>query len=212
MTLQRSNGSKVIRDGKGKTDAQGRFSFDVPANVSEYPQSQTFELEAEITDLSNQAVAGRVSVVVHSGRFYIGLRPQRYVGTVGEEQGVDVITLDTKGITVTNQAVDLQVFRREWFSAREKQADGSFLWRSAFTDTLITTLNVEYREYRRGRRSIHAGCRRHLPRAGPRDRRRGQPGSERHLPLGGRQRLCQLADGGPRPHRPHRRQEAVRAG
>ena len=137
-----SNGSKVIRDGKGKTDAQGRFSFDVPANVSEYPQSQTFELEAEITDLSNQAVAGRVSVVVHSGRFYIGLRPQRYVGSVGEEQGVDVITLDTKGITVTNQAVDLQVFRREWFSAREKQADGSFLWRSAFTDTLVSNLSV----------------------------------------------------------------------
>ena len=73
-----------------------------------------------------EAVAGRARVVVHRGQFYVGLRPQRYVGASGEEQGVDVITLDTKGVTVTQQTVDLQFLRREWYSVREKQTDGSY--------------------------------------------------------------------------------------
>ncbi len=134
--------SKVIRDGKGKTDAQGHFRLDLPADVNEYSQSRTFQIEVEVSDINNQSVASRTTVVVHRGKFYIGLRPQKYVGAVGQEQAVDVITLDTKGVTVTNQALTAEVYRRQWYSVREKQADGNLAWRSSFTDTLVTQSSV----------------------------------------------------------------------
>ena len=137
-----STGGKVIRDGKGQTDAQGRFRFELPADVSEFPQSQSFVLETEVTDVNNQAVASRATVPVHKGRYYIGLRPQRYVGTVGKEQAVDVITVDTRGLTVTNQTLAVSIYQRQWYSVREKQEDGSFRWRSSYTDTLVAESGV----------------------------------------------------------------------
>ena len=134
-TVGRRAQGKVLSEGKGKTDKQGGFSFSVPADLSEFPQSQSFTLEADVTDINNQAVASRTTVIVHKGQVYIGLRPQRYVGSAGDEQAVDVISVDTKGITVTNQAVTVSFYQREWYSARVKQTDGSFVWQSAYTDT-----------------------------------------------------------------------------
>jgi uncharacterized protein YfaS (alpha-2-macroglobulin family) len=138
----RNGGPKVIRDGRGKTDAQGTYRFNVPADVNEFPLSQSFVLETEVTDINNESVASRTTVVVHKGRFYTGLRPQQYVGATGKEQFVDVITVDTKGLTVTNQTLGMSFYQRQWFSVREKQVDGGFTWRNSFTDTLISTATV----------------------------------------------------------------------
>ena len=181
----------------------------MPADVSEYPQSQSFVLEAEITDLNNEVVASRTTVVVHKGKFYIGLRPQQYVGATGKEQAVDVITVDTKGITVTNQTVAMSFYQRQWFSVREKQVDGSFAWRNSFTDTLVSDLTLPPAPPARpwpGSLPPRAA-----PTASwPRDRRRRQQGPQRHLPVGVRHLLRQLADGGQRPDGPRGRQEGVR--
>jgi uncharacterized protein YfaS (alpha-2-macroglobulin family) len=133
---------EVVSEGQGRLDAEGKFTFEVPADVGEYPLSQVFTIDVEITDINNQAVSNRASAVVHKGNFYIGLRPQEYVGTVGDEQAIDVITLDTKGLTVTNQAVDVSFYQRTWYSVKEKREDGSFYWTSHYTDTLVSKTQV----------------------------------------------------------------------
>ncbi len=142
LTTDRMQQGQVIRQGKGKTDAAGRFHFEVPADLKDFPLSQNFTLEAEITDINNQSVSSRTTVPVHKGQYYIGLRPQRYVGTVGQEQAVDVITVDTKGLTVTNQALTVSFFEHKWYSVQEKSADGNLYWKSAYTDTLVSKMNV----------------------------------------------------------------------
>jgi len=133
---------EVVSEGQGITDAEGHFTFQIPADVSEYPLSQVFTIDVEVTDINNQAVSNRASAVVHKGHFYIGLQPQRYVGQVGEEQGVNVITVDPQGEPVGNQPLNAKVYRREWYSVREKREDGSFYWTSAYTDTLLTEVQV----------------------------------------------------------------------
>ncbi|MFQ5854622.1 MAG: Ig-like domain-containing protein, partial [Anaerolineae bacterium] len=133
---------EVVSEGEGTLGDEGKFSFTVPADVSEYPLSQVFTIDVEITDINNQAVANRAGAVVHKGDFYIGLRPQEYVGSVGEEQAIDVITVDTQGLTVTNQVVDVSFFQRTWYSVKEKREDGSFYWTSSYTDTLVSTAQV----------------------------------------------------------------------
>jgi uncharacterized protein YfaS (alpha-2-macroglobulin family) len=142
LTTDRPRTGGVIRDGKGKTDAQGRFHFQVPADLKDFPLSQNFTIDVEITDVNNQSVSNRATVPVHKGYFYIGMRPQSYVGTVGKEQAVDVITVDTKGDPFPNQAVTVSFFQHEWFSVRQKREDGNFYWTSAYTDTLVSKAQV----------------------------------------------------------------------
>ncbi len=141
LTDRRRTG-EVVREGKGKTDAAGKFQVEVPADLRDYPLSQNFTLEAEITDINNQAVASRTTVPVHKGRFYIGMKPQRYVGSVGQEQAVDLLTVDTQGKTVAHQALTVSFFERKWYSVREKREDGFFYWKSAYTDTLSAKVDV----------------------------------------------------------------------
>ncbi len=132
----------VIREGKGTLDASGHFHFQVPADLKDFPLSQNFTIEAQVTDINNQAVSSRVVVPVHKGNFYIGLRPERYIGTVGQPAAVDAITVDTKGVTVTNQTVALSFYEHKWYNVQVKQSDGSLLWQSAYTDTLVSQVNV----------------------------------------------------------------------
>lgn len=133
---------EVIREGKGKTDGNGRFHLELPADLSEFPLSQVFTLEAEVTDINNQVVANRTTMVVHKGAIYVGLRPQRYVGMAGKEQAVDVLTVDTKGVPTGSIALSLSFYERQWYSVREKQEDGRLYWKSAYTDTLISTVDL----------------------------------------------------------------------
>ncbi len=139
---RRNRSGGFVREGKGKTDAQGKFSFEVPTDLKDFPLSQVFTLEVEITDINNQSVSSRIAVPVHKGKFYIGMRPQRYVGTAGQEQAVDTITVDTKGTAVPNQPLTISFFDREWYSVRQKGDNGYLYWESSYTDTLVSKDNV----------------------------------------------------------------------
>ncbi|HEY6040903.1 MAG TPA: alpha-2-macroglobulin family protein, partial [Anaerolineae bacterium] len=141
FTQRRVTGG-VIREGKGKTDSSGTFKVEVPADLKDIPLSQNFTIETEVVDINNQSVSSRATVPVHKGKFYIGLHPQKYVGTANQEQGVDIITVDSKGASVPNQALALSFYQREWYSVRAKDLDGNFYWKSAYTDTLESQVNV----------------------------------------------------------------------
>jgi hypothetical protein len=142
LTANRQRTGGVVSEGKGTTDKQGKFSFTVPADLKDYPLSQNFTIDVEITDINNSAVSSRVVVPVHKGQFYIGLKPQSYVGEVNKKQGVDVITVNPQGDPSPQQPVTISVYEHKWFSVREKDADGNFYWKSSYTDTLLSKVDV----------------------------------------------------------------------
>ena len=133
-----------ISQGEGKTDAQGRFSFSVPADINKFQRSQRFTFDITVQDVNNQAVSTQTSAVVHKGEFYIGLSPRSYVVTQGEPAQVDVITVDAQSQPVPDTKVDLVVSQIEWISVREKAEDGNSYWVSrpkktpVITETLTT--------------------------------------------------------------------------
>jgi uncharacterized protein YfaS (alpha-2-macroglobulin family) len=133
-----------ISQGAGKTDAQGRYTFSVPADISKYLQSQRFTFDITVTDLNNQAVSTQASAIVHKGSFYIGLRPEGYVSLVGDPSRVEVITVDPQSAPVPGTIVKLTVNRMEWYSVQQKAEDGRFYWETkvkktpVYTDTLTT--------------------------------------------------------------------------
>ena len=128
-----------ISQGEGKTDAQGRFSFSVPADISKFQRSQRFTFDITVQDVNNQAVSTQASAVVHKGEYYIGLSPRSYVVTQGEPAQVDVITVDAQSQPVPDTKVDLVVSQIEWMSVREKAADGNSYWVSRPKKTPVVT-------------------------------------------------------------------------
>lgn len=132
----------VRGQGTGKTDAQGRFAFTVPADVSSDKQSQTFTIEATVTDQNEQTVAAFTAVPVHKGQYYAGIRPHTYVATAGAPTLVDLVTIDQKGNRSPNIPVRVTVYLRQWRTVRERDAEGDLTYRSEYEDTLVQTVDV----------------------------------------------------------------------
>jgi uncharacterized protein YfaS (alpha-2-macroglobulin family) len=133
---------RVRSQGAGKTDAQGKFSFSVPGDVASDPVSQTFTLEATITDENGQEVSGSLAVPVHKGQFYIGIKPAEYVSNVGSKTDVDLITLDTEGKATGSVPVTVNVYERTWRTVRQRDTDGQQRYTSEHDDTLVDTVNT----------------------------------------------------------------------
>lgn len=134
-------GGGLIASGAGKTDSTGHFVVPVQADLGKNDYSQQFSIEAVVTDINDQVVANRVTVPVHQGMFYIGLSPEKYVGQVGEEQAVNVKTVDwdSKDLGQTNLTVVF--YLREWFNVQEQTNSGP-VWTTTFSDTAVTTQTV----------------------------------------------------------------------
>ncbi|MFN8482775.1 MAG: Ig-like domain-containing protein [Anaerolineae bacterium] len=133
---------EVIREGSGTTDSQGRLTFQMSQGLGDVPISQNYTIEVELTDVNGQSVTSRTVVPLHKANFYIGVAPQQYIGLARQEQRVNLIALDTQGISVTNQALTVNVFRREWYTTRQKESDGRFYLTSVYTDTRVVSLNT----------------------------------------------------------------------
>ncbi len=118
-----------IGQGGGKTDANGDFVIEVPADLGKAKQSQTFTVEAQVTDKSGQVVAGRTQVIVHAGTVYVGAAPEDYVTAANAPTKIDVIAVDWNSKPVPNTDVQVRAVEREWHSVQQVSPDdGSTTW------------------------------------------------------------------------------------
>jgi alpha-2-macroglobulin len=134
---------ELVTEGDGQTDAQGRFAFSLIADIAQRKQSQTYAVEVSVVDLNNQEVTANSLAIVHKGDFYIGLAPTSYVGTVGQEQTLQAITVDTQGLTRTNQSLQVVFYKHEWYSVQQLADDGNYYWTSKVRDTAVATQTVK---------------------------------------------------------------------
>jgi uncharacterized protein YfaS (alpha-2-macroglobulin family) len=82
---------QTLANGTANTNPDGKLNLDlpdVPASVT--PQTLTLELTAQ--DESGFQVSGRAQMTLHPADFYIGLRPDQWVGQSGKAIGFDVFT------------------------------------------------------------------------------------------------------------------------
>ena len=128
--------------GEGKTDANGVFTFSVPADVSADPLSQTFTLEATVTDENGQAVSDFKGVVVHKGRYYVGMKPEEYVASAGEDANVSVVSIDPDGKPVAGVRARVSIYERRWKTVRQRDPDGSQRYSSTADDTFVQAIDV----------------------------------------------------------------------
>lgn len=83
---------EYIKEGTGTTAADGSLTVEIPIEADD--NRWIYTLEATLTDESNLPVSARGSVTVSPDSFYIGLRPDSWVGRAGEPSGFDVRVVD----------------------------------------------------------------------------------------------------------------------
>jgi uncharacterized protein YfaS (alpha-2-macroglobulin family) len=136
---RRSAYGELIAEGEGVTDAEGRFTFSVDADIAEKVNSQRFTLEVTVTDINDQEVSNRTQALVHKGTYYIGLKPERYVGQVGEDVSVDIITVDWASEPAPDKELTVVFSEHNWYSVRKQAEDGRYYWESVVEDTPVYT-------------------------------------------------------------------------
>ncbi len=135
-------GGGEIATGEGTTDGSGQFMIELPADLRDATQSLTYTIEATVTDESGQAVSGRADVIVNKAEVYVGVRPQEYVATVGQETGVDLTVVDWEGEPIRGAAVDVEVVERRWSSVQQEDDAGRTIWSWEVEDIPVTTGSV----------------------------------------------------------------------
>ena len=84
---------RFINEGTDQTSSDGTLSINLTAiPKSDSPQILTFEVTA--TDETGLPVSARTEATVHPAEFYIGLRPDQWIGTAKSEFGFEVYTVD----------------------------------------------------------------------------------------------------------------------
>ncbi|MGZ9221132.1 MAG: Ig-like domain-containing protein [Anaerolineales bacterium] len=82
-----------IQEGTGQTTPEGILSIELPA-IPESDSGQIVTLEVTAQDESGFPVSARSEVRVHPADFYIGLRPDQWIGRADSPIGFEVYTVD----------------------------------------------------------------------------------------------------------------------
>ena len=102
-----------LESGIGHTKPDGTLSLELPEiPVSNTPQTLTLELTAQ--DESGFPVSARDTMTVHPTDFYIGLRPDQWVGQSGVAIGFDVYTADWDTNPSPSKSLQAEFKQVEW--------------------------------------------------------------------------------------------------
>jgi len=84
---------RFLNEGTAQTSSDGTLSISLTA-IPKSDSPQILTLETTATDETGLPVSARSEVTVHPADFYIGLRPDQWVGTAKTELGFEVYTVD----------------------------------------------------------------------------------------------------------------------
>ncbi|HWQ14490.1 MAG TPA: Ig-like domain-containing protein, partial [Roseiflexaceae bacterium] len=134
---------ELVAEGTAQTDAHGRFSLTLGRDqytvARDASRTRVLTFDVEVTDVDGQVIASQGAVRLHPAALYVGVRPEGYVAQGGRPLTVSLITLDPQGNPAPSRDLTVEIFRREWYSAREQGDDGRLYWTSKYTDTLVET-------------------------------------------------------------------------
>ena len=109
---------QVINEGTAQTSPNGTLAISLTAlPKSESPQLLT--LEATATDDTGLPVSARSNLTIHPAEFYIGLRPDQWIGTARIELGFEVLTVDWEKTPSGEKTLTAEFKQVRW----EKEVD-----------------------------------------------------------------------------------------
>ena len=136
-------GGYALYQGDAVTDASGVLHLKLAAKLPKDRTTQGYTIEANVTDLDNNPVAGSNAVTVYSSAVQIGLQPSAQVPQAGVAQTIRAITLLNDGSTpAAGQSLAVSIYRRTYKNVVKANPDGSVDQQSVPVDTLLRTLSL----------------------------------------------------------------------
>jgi uncharacterized protein YfaS (alpha-2-macroglobulin family) len=110
-----------IASGDAKLDVRGTFAFDKKLDLPGQRGPEVVRVDAEVTDVSRQAVAQGNSTIVHPADFYVGLRyPDDMIVAASSDLTPQVVAMAPDGKRLAGKAVHVELIQRRWTLAREQ--------------------------------------------------------------------------------------------
>ncbi|MFK7802516.1 MAG: Ig-like domain-containing protein [Anaerolineae bacterium] len=135
------NRGSLIADGKGTTNGSGEYALDLPAELESTVGTRRMTLEAVVTDLAGNVVAGRTTYTIHPGSQYAGIKSAQYIGIVDEPMGLELIVIDLDSQIIPGATVDVEVVKRNWFSVQEDDGNGNLVWTSTVEEVPVAEVS-----------------------------------------------------------------------
>lgn len=133
----------VVAGGVMGLDDEGRLT--VKAGPAETPKNrpQVYTVEARVTDVDRQEIAGRTSFPVHPAAHYVGLKGPAGFAVAEEPFEVQVAARDAVSEAPTAAAeVTVKLMRHQWNTVKKKNAWGAFETISEKQEVEVTACTV----------------------------------------------------------------------
>jgi len=110
---QYGNFGRTLENGTARTNPDGSLNLELPdIPDSDTPRTLTLELTAQ--DESGFPISARDEMIIHPANFYIGLRPDQWVGQSGTALGFDVFTVDWETKVSPSKALQAEFKQVRW--------------------------------------------------------------------------------------------------
>lgn len=108
-----------------RLDERGAAKLEAPLPMPGMRGPETVSCEVEVTDVARQAITGSTTAIVHPASFYVALDPGKdlFVKS-GATIAPKVLAVDPKGARVAGVPVAIQLIKRTWTIARQKEGAG----------------------------------------------------------------------------------------
>ncbi len=126
-----------------KLDAKGTFGANMALALPGQRGPEVVTVEAEVTDLTRQSIAGRSSVVVHPADFYVAEEPlDGYFFDKGKPIRVGVAAITPEGAHRAGTKVDVVLIRRTWRTILQRTGDTGARYDSHAVDEIAGRCSV----------------------------------------------------------------------
>lgn len=123
----RRSGPETVKSASGELDAAGKVAAEVGTDpAAGVPYLYTFE--AEVTDVSRQALAGRDSFRVDPAPWYLGVARPAFFSSAASGAETALVAVGLDGRAVAGVPVTVTLSRIQWHSVRRAEGKGFYTW------------------------------------------------------------------------------------
>ncbi len=110
-----------LTEGKGETDRNGYLDIEISNDelqaLMHSSDRQQLTLEVTGEENSGRSVSSRASILVHSADFYIGIRPESWIGQSGQPFGMAVVSVDRQKVPSGERDIHAEFQEVTWVEA-----------------------------------------------------------------------------------------------
>jgi uncharacterized protein YfaS (alpha-2-macroglobulin family) len=121
--------------------ADGKLRLELPTAL-DAGKPYDYSLEADVTDVSRQSLAGRAAFRVHPAPWYVGLKAPPYFAESPKGLDTEVLAVDPAGEPVAGVPVRLALHQIQWNSVRRAEGGGFYTWETERKEVAAGTWQV----------------------------------------------------------------------